>query len=180
MFSSARFKGDLPRINAADYVREFTRVIEQKEGRRVRGKHLGEAMHLQQLLHLPESTSSKSVRDLKSGEYFWGHQKVEYVRSNLGIGKGYVWYFICNGCERRVKFLYESTPLRSPLCGRCQRISYRQPSRSSRKLSRLLKAPQPSTETKRVIIKLAGIRMSDFEENVENHADKVQNDNIPV
>lgn len=153
---------DLPRISATDYVRNFARHIERTEGRRIRGHYIGEAMHLQELLHIPANTASKSVQDIQTGEYFWGVQKVAFVSSNLGRGKGFVWYFICNGCGRQVKFLYEPSLLRSPVCRVCCRIGYRQPNRGTRTLSRLLRQAHLSQEAKLIIIKQAGLTKADF------------------
>ncbi len=162
--TSLRFSEDLPRINTSDYVRAFTRHIEQTQGRTIRGHHLGEALHLQELLHVSENTSSKSLRDMQTGEYFWGQQKLALVPSNLGRGKGFNWYFICNGCQKRVKYLYEQSTLRSPLCRVCCRLGYHQPNRKARTLSRLIRKPYISTETKWAIIKHAGITRADIPE----------------
>lgn len=157
---------DMPRFSSTDYVKSFARKIERTEGRTIRGHHLGEALHLQELLHIPENTASKTMLDMQTGEYFWGVQKLALVASNLGRGKGFVWYFICNGCRRRVKYLYEESTMRSPLCRHCCGFRYSQPSRKSRRLSRLLNKAYVSPEDKKTLIRLMGLTREDFSEEV--------------
>lgn len=159
--TSHRFVDEFPRINVSDYVRAFRRHIEHTQGRTIRGNHRGEAEHLRELLNIPENTTPKSFRDIQTGEYFWGEQRVEFVPSNLGNGRGQVWYFYCNRCGSRVKHLYEISMLSSPLCRTCCRLSYKQPKRKQRALSRLLNKPYLSSEAKYAIIKHAGITKED-------------------
>lgn len=69
------------------------------------------------------------------GEICWRGQLVQYVPSNLGRGRGIIWYFICNDCQSRVKNLYFENYFRAPLCRRCCKLPYRQSTRAERKVS---------------------------------------------
>jgi hypothetical protein len=155
------FSDYLRRIAINEYIREFVLLIERKHGRTLRVSHLGEAQHMQELLHIPENTAGKSCSDIQTGEYFWGEQKVIFIPSNLGVGRGFRWYFVCNGCRRKAKYLYEYSMLQSPLCRHCCRLPYQQPSRKARDLSRAIRKPYLSSETKYMLIKRAGITMED-------------------
>lgn len=45
----------------------------------------------------------------------------DYVQSNLN--NGYIFYFVCNGCDGRVRYLYQRDYAR--MCWRCQGLKYR-------------------------------------------------------
>jgi hypothetical protein len=81
---------------------------------------------------------SHNMRDI-SGELLWRDQVVEYIPSNLGKNNGIIYYFICNDCGRRVKYLYFQNYLYSPLCRRCCSLPYRQPTRPERRISRYIR-----------------------------------------
>lgn len=152
---------ELERINISDYIREFLVHIRKKEGRVINANHLGSAMHMKELLNDPRYTAFKSVKDVDNGFSYWSEQKVDYVPSNLGRGKGYLFYFICNGCNRRVKYLYEYNLCYSPLCRTCCRLKYKAPTRKARELSRLIRKPYLSGEAKYMLIKRAGLTVQD-------------------
>ena len=116
-----------PRIDIGDYLREFIMDIRKREGQVFKTNHSGEVSYLKELLNTPKNTAFKSVRDFNTGIPFWNEQRVDYVPSNLGNGRGYIFYFICNNCSRRVKHLYEYSTLESPLCRTCCRLGYDTP-----------------------------------------------------
>lgn len=87
-----------------------------------------QADEVKAFLNDPRNTSSKSMKDFKTGVPFWNEQKVDYLVSNLN--RGFQWYFICNNCDKRVRFLYEYSGIESPLCRVCLGIGYeRRPTR---------------------------------------------------
>ena len=49
--------------------------------------------------------------------------RLTITRSNLG--KGYVFWFLCNLCSRRVKYLYVPRFTEEWACRKCHRLSYR-------------------------------------------------------
>ena len=65
--------------------------------------------------------------------------KMTYTRSNLG--KGFVFWFICNICGRRVKFLYFPPNSQILACRKCHRLAYdkQNESKNIRKMRDLLR-----------------------------------------
>jgi len=85
-----------------------------------------EAQLVKEFLDEPQNTKYKSARGL-DGFYYWSQQKVDFVASNLGLG--FLFYFVCNGCGKRVKYLYRYSECESPLCRLCCRLKYKSPAR---------------------------------------------------
>ncbi|MGD0328497.1 MAG: hypothetical protein ABSB00_02155 [Minisyncoccia bacterium] len=164
MYSSRQEKNQkitvLDRKDITDYIRTFVWHMRDR-GRIFNTRHLGEVKNMVEQINLPENTAFKSARDIHGGYLYWDRQKVEFVPSNLGPDRGYIFYFRCNGCYRRVKYLYEYSMLESPLCRICCRLQYEQPSRKARAISRAIRKPYLSGETKYMLIKRAGITMED-------------------
>ena len=153
-----------PRFDIMDYVRNFILDIRKREGRTFNAHHSGEVEYMKELLNNPKYTTFKSIRAFNTGIPHWNEQKVDYVSSNLGNGRGYIFYFICNGCGQRVKCLYEYNVLNSPLCRTCCRLGYETPPNKARELIRLLRkqhSPYYSSEVRYLIAKQAGITKED-------------------
>jgi hypothetical protein len=137
----------LRRMDITDYVRDFILDLTQIEGYSVKLNNEIDAIRVKGLLDDPGRTSFKSIKPLTQGLTGWDSQEVIFVKSNLGYGHGYLFYFICNGCRKRVKYLYEQDPLRSPFCRTCCRISYtRKRKRNSRKMLRSIYDTKASSE----------------------------------
>jgi hypothetical protein len=152
----------LDRKDITDYVRAFTLHMREK-GHVFDTRHEGNVRYMVELMNKPENTTFKSVRDLQEDRYYWDYQKVDFVRSNLK--RGFIFYFVCNGCGRRVKYLYEYSVMRTPLCRICCRLDYEPPTRKARELSRLIRKPYLSSEAKYALIKKAGITEDDVRDS---------------
>jgi len=64
-----------------------------------------------------------------------------YTKSNLG--KGFIFWFICNGCGRKVRFLYFTPYSEELLCRTCHRLTYRKQNLKKDKLIKeLIKNPE--------------------------------------
>ena len=113
----------LRRIDIAEYKKAFLFELSQKEKREVNVNSPFEVERIKGLINIPENTAFKTLSDIRSGLPYWEEQKVDYIASNLG--RGYIFYFLCNHCGRRVKYLYEYDMTLSPLCRVCCRITYR-------------------------------------------------------
>lgn len=148
------------RFDITEYVHTFVMHMRNTRGRIFDRRRFGEVENMKELMNRPENTTFKSMRDFRDGGYFWDHQDVDFVPSNLK--RGYIFYFLCNGCGRRVKYLYEYSSLESPLCRICCRLSYQQPGRKARTLSRIIRKPSLSREEKFILIKQAGITLEDI------------------
>jgi hypothetical protein len=153
-------------ININDYIRQGIFELKRK-GYCFNLGHPLEAERLKELLNDSKNTTFKSVRDPADGFCYWHEQKVSFIRSNLGNSKGAIFYFICNGCNQRVKFLYEYNYCYSPLCRECCHLGYKYPNRKARDLSRILRKPYLHSEDKHWIIKRAGITKEDIPEDLE-------------
>ena len=149
-----------PRFTISDYVRNFKINIREKEGRIFDTGHAGHIAHMKELLNNPLYTTFKSTSILNDGIPYWNEQKVDYVPSTLG--RGFIFYFVCNGCERRVKHLYEYSTLTSPLCRVCCRLKYEAPTHKARTFSRMLRKAYFSSEDKYLIIQRVGITIDDL------------------
>jgi len=124
------------RIDIFDYVRAFIRELEKLEGKtRIKLNSEFDTERIKGLMNIPKNTTFKSLTDMRSGQAFWKYQEVDYVRSNLGSGKGALFYFICSRCDRRVKYLYFYTELEPPLCRQCCQLPYRSASYKERKVA---------------------------------------------
>jgi len=153
-----------PRFDIRDHVRNFIGDIRKREGRILNTHHSGEVEYMKELLNNPKYTAFKSIRAFDTGIPHWNEQGVDYVSSNLGRGRGYIFYFICNGCRRRVKYLYEHNILESPLCRTCCQLSYEAPPNKTRELIRLLRKPHfpnYSSGVRYMIVKQVGITKED-------------------
>lgn len=117
----------LQRIDITDYLNKFI-FSRRKEDWWWSPKlnSLKQAIEIKDLLNDPANTSYKSLRSL-DGTPYWHIQLVDFISSNLGEGRGYLFYFICNGCKDRVKYLYEYSMCETPLCRQCCRLRYRKP-----------------------------------------------------
>jgi len=152
-----------PQINIKGYVKSFLLNIREKEVRIFNINCPGDVAYMKELINTPAYTTFKSARDVWTGNYYWNEQKVDYDRSNLG--RGYIFYFICNGCRRRAKYLYEYNILHSPVCRICCGLGYEAPPNKARELIRLLRKwhdPVYSSEVRWMIAKRAGIRIEDI------------------
>lgn len=115
----------LRRIDITDYVKTFLTDLSKREGKRIWINSDFEAERLKGLLNNPINTTFKSMWDMKTGIPYWNEQRVTACPSNLGKNKGVVFYFLCNGCHKRVKYLYVYEELKSPLCRTCCRLPYK-------------------------------------------------------
>ena len=154
----------LEKIDITEFIRRFLILHRKKEWwLPPKISSFNQAQELKDLLNQPENTEYKSMHDLQ-GEPYWDRQDVDFVPSNLGEGRGFVFYFVCNGCQNRVKYLYQYSYCNTPLCRSCCHIKYKAPSRKERNLSRLLNKGEPyfSSEKRYMIAKIAGITKEDI------------------
>lgn len=127
------------RIDIFDYVRAFVWELSKLEQSIIKFNDDFNASRVKGLMNLPQNTTFKSLTDMRNGQPYWKHQDVDYVQSNLGNGKGVIFYFICSRCDRRVKYLYFYTELEPPVCRKCCQLPYRQSSYKERKLRQFAK-----------------------------------------
>ena len=109
------------RLDITYYIRTYLLEVAEHDGQKIKINSDYEAMRITALLNETCNTQFKSIMGL-NGVPYWHEQKVAHVPSNLGRNKGVLFYFICNWCDKRVKYLYQYDLLRSPICRTCCRI----------------------------------------------------------
>lgn len=162
MYRDTRPRSDnYDRYDIEDYVAIFIIELEQLEKAPVRLRSPGEASRVKELLNAPESSLFKSIPDLRSGVPYWNEQQVDCLPSNLGKNRGYIFYFICNGCGKRTRYLYSSSAMYGPKCRQCCRLPYKQQNRQTRSLSRLIHKDYLPSEAKFMLLKRLKITKSE-------------------
>lgn len=123
----------MQRVDITDYLREFLIHLAKHDGRRVEIRSEDDARRVLGFINVPENTRYKSIGN--GDAPIWNQQKIVCIASNLQ--NGYLFYFICNGCGGRVKYLYQYYLLEPPLCRRCLRIPYPSMQYAERKRRRI-------------------------------------------
>lgn len=149
-------------LNIRDYLDSFLEELGAIEGRHMKINTFSEADRIKALLNMPPRNGRfRDLNDFRNGYPAWSEQKFDYVVSNLN--RGYIFYFLCNRCERKCRYLYYISSRFQPFCRTCCRLRYKAPSRKARELTRLLRKNPLSTEAKYIIIKKAGITLEDLQ-----------------
>ena len=127
------------RVSASICVRNF--LFEFKHTTIDKGFDLSSEEDIKNMLRRIESGTTFNLKQEKDGNVELtepNNVKMTYTRSNLG--KGFVFWFICNVCGRRVKFLYFPPNSQVLACRKCHRLTYDKQNENKRfrGLSRLL------------------------------------------
>lgn len=162
------FTAEPDRINITDYVHTFVRAYNKKYGVKLKTGYLGGAEYLKRLLNASQDKVAPYLEKLE-GLFYWNSQRVDFVPSNLGENKGYLFYFICAYCDSRVKLLFRRKIGEQPACRTCRDIGYKptQSRRQVRRLSRLIHKKYLHSEDKQALIKYAGITKEDIPTDLE-------------
>jgi len=159
---------DLKQFQQTDiksHLRGFILELSDKENRPVTIRTRGEAERIKGLLNSSGKTIFYSLSEMRYGRRCWTGKEVDYIPSHLGPNKGFTFYFICQRCERRTKYLfYKLAEVPEPLCRSCCHLKYKRPNRRNRDLSKLLNKDYLSIEQKYWVIKRADITKRDLED----------------
>lgn len=146
---------DIKGFGIKTYIQMFLEEVDSeaiKNGlKMMKIKTLERANYIKELLNTP-NTKFETPFILYKQHYEW--PEVDFIPSNLG--KGFIFYFICNGCGRKVKYLYEPRENSQYLCRICHGLHYKQPDRRIRRISRLTHKPYLSNDDRKKIMKIAG------------------------
>lgn len=123
-------------IDINDYIGRYAWELSPQRRRPII-RTRSDADHFQRLFSDPMNSPLRSMLGIPSGELYKYAQDVEYAPSNLG--RGFIWYFICNWCGRRAKYLYVDQNREALLCRKCIKFPYRQPTRPERHASRYIR-----------------------------------------
>ncbi len=156
------FMERVERLDITDYVQTFLLAFRKKNGIAIKMNYQGGAEYLKSLLNAPENKICPTLESL-NGFFYWNTQKVNFVPSNLR--RGYLFYFVCVYCDRRVKYLYRYRMYEQPACRMCCKLGYvpTQSKRLTRNLSRLIHKPYLHSEDKYQLAKWAGITSEDLQ-----------------
>ena len=115
-----QFLANIQRKDITDYLRTF---LTRRDGYvPLKIRTALEADEAKKYLDNPKNTHSKSIKGMNLLTPYWHWQNVDYVKSNLD--KGYVFYFICSACGSRVKYLYQYSLTKPPICRTCCCLDY--------------------------------------------------------
>lgn len=120
--------GSAYKISSTDFIVGFISEIRERskaelgwlEGSRIRNE--AEADTLLSWINTGGAKSYNALLNIQSQHDNW--QQMTYIPSNLGHRKGYIFYFICNGCEERVKYLYMLKSSSIFRCRECNNLRY--------------------------------------------------------
>jgi Zn-finger protein len=137
------------KASSVDVLREFMKEY-RGYGRGLCGvtkKHLrvtskDEAEIILREINDPGGNDYLALQDVQSYHDVW--QQMDYVKSNLKT-KGYIFYFICSGCEARVRFLYEPNYGQYWRCRECHGLKYKRGQKA--RLARIPKSVTTTTRT---------------------------------
>ena len=138
--------GIIGKIDISNYVRDFLLELSKSKHQRIKINTELDVSQIKALMNDPRNTKFKSTNDFRDGEPLWKYQEVEYIPSNLGRDKGFLFYFVCTSCGLRAKYLFFYNSLKPPICRFCCRLPYRQATYQERKsrIPRLKpKSPMP-------------------------------------
>ena len=150
-------------IDIKNHLRRFVLELSAMDKRDVKIRTRGEAEHIKGLLNASGNTIFYSLSEMRYGRRCWIGKEVDYIPSHLGPNRGFTFYFICQRCERRTKYLfYKLAEIPEPLCRSCCHLKYKRPSRRNRDLTNLLNRDYLSIEQKYWVIKRADITSRDL------------------
>lgn len=121
-FSERQHVGEVERIDSFAALQLFLEDLTtlEKRSEKIQLTTRGEMTRIMALMN-GAGSDARSLFPLYSKQSGW--QTFDFVPSNLGIG--YLAYFICQRCERRVRYLYRPEPTEPYYCRICYRIIYR-------------------------------------------------------
>lgn len=114
-------------IKSKDVLNQFMRELAENKGiyEDLRIKTGADAEWVKEFIN-ESNWDFQSLAKIQSYHQNW--QIFDYVASNLG--KGFIFYFICSRCDKRVKYLYRLPNSEIYLCRNCNRIPYTKNQRS--------------------------------------------------
>jgi len=106
------------RLNASTYIRNY--LLNNSE--QSRGWDLNEERTVKEIIRHIEATIGVNLKNNEGDLTEPNKIKLTYTKSNLG--KGFVFWFVCNICGRRVKYLYFPSSSSILACRRCHKLTY--------------------------------------------------------
>lgn len=128
------------KVSASSCVRNF--LLDNKKSTIRREFNLTNEEDVRNLIKSIEKNININLKQDNSGKIEYSEPnrvKLTYTKSNLG--KGFIFWFICNVCSGRVKYLYFPPNSQTLACRKCHKLVYERQndSKSTRHLNRLFK-----------------------------------------
>jgi len=160
---------DTDRITISEYLRVFLAELAIKEMCEIKINSRSQAERIKSLINIPKNTVFKSLAGFRSSIPYWHEQEVDFVPSNLGKNKGFIFYFICNSCGKLRKDLYFPSMISEPRCRTCCRLQYKQPNRKARSVTRIINKSHISSDDKYMLMKKLQINMHDIKNYLSDY-----------
>lgn len=119
------------KISSAICVRNY--LIDRQPSAIRRTFDLNEETDVKELITEIESETTFNLKQFNGSDHDYSEPnnvKLTYAKSNLG--KGFVFWFICNICSRRVKYLYFPPNSTTLACRNCHRLTYNKQNENKR------------------------------------------------
>jgi hypothetical protein len=99
-------------------------------------------------IHITTTEGVEKIKDIAERYTAAAHKKdttevtrikLDHLPSNLGPGKGFIFFFLCPSCSRRSRYLYATAFNYKMMCRKCHRLGYKKQRRSDKRIMALLK-----------------------------------------
>lgn len=85
------------------------------------------------LMEMIESCCTINLKQETNGQVeFTEPNKIKLTYSKSNLGKGFVFWFVCGVCGRRVRYLYIPPNSQVTACRKCHRLAYRRQNENKR------------------------------------------------
>lgn len=142
-FDKRPLTGNSQRISASVFVRNFYLELKKKtSGDKKALFDPGKEEFVRDLIEMIEKGSTINLKQEMNGKIEFTDQnqvRMTYTKSNLG--RGFVFWFICGVCGRKVRYLYIPPNSQISACRTCHRLAYgeQNDSKSVRSLNRIFR-----------------------------------------
>lgn len=127
--------------NVSVFVRHNYLLIRDKLKEKGRDLNLNKEEDVQMFIDLVKQSITVNLRQENNGDVscteHMNPMNLTYTRSNLG--KGFIFWFICNLCGRRVRYLYFPPNSEVMACRRCHRLAYKNQNESNSTFRRMMR-----------------------------------------
>jgi len=110
------------RISASVFVRNYYFELKQKSSR----IDLTSEEFVKKLIDMIEKRSTVNLKQESNGKIeFTKENKIQLTYTKSNLNKGFVFWFICRVCDRRVRYLYIPPNSQIFACRKCHRLAYK-------------------------------------------------------
>ncbi len=126
--------------NVSVFVRHNYLLIKEKLKEKGEDLDLNKEEDVKLFVKIVEQGVTVNLKQEKNGEVstteYMNPMKLTYTKSNLN--KGFIFWFVCNLCGRKVRYLYFPPNSEVMACRRCHRLAYKKQNENDSKILRKL------------------------------------------